>query len=125
MVANIERTPFSKSLDTPLYIHSLHRNIWLRNTHYNFCSLANMLNIRSRGFDRTTVLLDICWKEYLIKFSKQIANIFAKIITSKGKFKTQIQNTVKHLRWSFFRKLLLVSEVNSGSCEASKQSIKN
>ena len=40
-----------------------------------------MLNIRSGGFDHaqySTVLLDIWW-DMLIKFSKQIANSFAKI----------------------------------------------
>ena len=48
-----------------------------------------MLNIKSCGLDRAnTVLLDIWWN-MLIKFSKQIANPYAKIISGyKGTFKT-------------------------------------
>ena len=67
----------------------VYKNICLGNTYYNFCYSASMLNIRSRGFDRdNTVLLDI-WSNMLIKFSKQIASTFAKIINGyKGEFKT-------------------------------------
>ena len=66
-----------------------YRNIWLENTHYNFCHSANMLSIKV-NVDFTvhnTVLLDIWWN-MLIKFSKQITNTFAKIIHGyKGEFK--------------------------------------
>ena len=37
-----------------------------------------MLNIRSRGFDRAGIWLDV-----LIKFNKQIGNSFAKIINTE------------------------------------------
>ena len=60
-----------------------HRNMWLGNTYYKFCYSANMLNIRSRGFDHAQYVY------MLIKFSKQIANTFAKIVNDyKGEFKT-------------------------------------
>ena len=52
-----------------------------------------------------TVLLDIWWN-MLIKFSKQTAKTFVKVIIGY-----QVnQKSVKHLRWSFFRKFLLDSE---------------
>ena len=61
------------------------RNIWQGYTYYNFCYSANMLNIKSH-VDFTvdnTVLLAI------IKFNKEMANAFARIINGyKGKFKT-------------------------------------
>ena len=41
-------TTFAKTING--YI--VYRNIWLRNTYYDFCYSANMLNIRSREFDR-------------------------------------------------------------------------
>ena len=51
----------------------VYRNIWLGNTYSNVL-LANVLNIRSLGFDRTppynTILLEI-WRNMLRKFSKQ------------------------------------------------------
>ena len=53
----------------------------VRKHHYNFRYWVNMLNIRWGGFDHaqySAVLLDIWW-DMLIKFSKQIANSFAKI----------------------------------------------
>ena len=69
-----------------------------------------------------TVLLHMWWNT-LIKFSKQIANTFAKIISGyKGEFKTlsnicnrafsagryllqrRTKNRAKHLRWSFLQK---------------------
>ena len=56
----------------------VYRNM-VRKHCYNFRYSANMLKVRSRGFDRAHVLLDIWWN-MLIKFSKQIANSFAKII---------------------------------------------
>ena len=34
-----------------LAITVVYRNIWLGNTYYNFCYSANILNMRSRGFD--------------------------------------------------------------------------
>ena len=34
-----------------LAIAVVYRNIWLGNTYYNFCYSANILNMRSRGFD--------------------------------------------------------------------------
>ena len=53
--------------------------------------LGNMLNIRSRVFDCAqycSVLLDIQWN-MLIKFSKQLANSFAKTSNGyKGEHKT-------------------------------------
>ena len=64
-----------------------------------------------------TVLLDIWWN-MLIKFSKQIGNSFAKIIDKKV-----YPNPAKHLRWSFFRKLLLASEANSESSQTSKMEL--
>ena len=30
----------------------VYRNIWLGNTYYNLCYSVNIMNIRSRGFDR-------------------------------------------------------------------------
>ena len=57
----------------------------------------------------TIVLFDTWWNMF-IKFSKQIGNSFARII----------QYPVKHLRWLFFRKSLLASEANSGSCQTYK-----
>ena len=44
----------------------------VRKHYYNFRYLANMLKIRSREFDRVQCCM-------LIKFSKKIANSFAKI----------------------------------------------
>ena len=38
----------------------------------------------------------------LIRFSKQVANTFAKI---KNGYQKRIQNSVKHLRWSSLQKL--------------------
>ena len=93
------------------------RNIWLGNTYYNFCYSANILNIRSCGFDRTEYYIAWYMGNMFIKFSKQKANTFAKIINGyKGEFKTltniweraffasywlqrQTQNLAKHLRW--------------------------
>ena len=72
---------------------------------------ANMLKIRSRGFDRTVMLINCI---------KQIANSFAKIINGhKGK----IQDPAKHLRWSFFRETVLASEANLESCHTSKMEL--
>ena len=63
----------------------------VRKHYYNFRYQENMLNLRSRGFERAQyciVLLDIWWN-MLIKFSKQITNSFAKINNGyKGKYKT-------------------------------------
>ena len=87
------------------------RNIWQGNTYYNFCYSANMLNIKSH-VDFTvdnTVLLAI------IKFSKEMANAFARI-------QIQIKNPVKYLRWSFFPKLLALVE-NSKSCQTSEMKV--
>ena len=60
----------------------------VRKHYYNFRYLTNMLKIRSPGKDPTQYLM-------LIKFSKQIANSFAKITDGwrfleviRGKFKT-------------------------------------
>ena len=47
--------------------------------YYNFCYSGNMLNIRSRGFDRAQYILLDMWWNMLIKFSKQTANTIAKI----------------------------------------------
>ena len=50
----------------------VYTNTWLGNTYYSFFYSANMLNIRSGGFDlkvHNTVMLDI-WEDMLIKFSK-------------------------------------------------------
>ena len=56
----------------------------------------------------------------LIKFSEQIANTFAKIINGyKGEFK----NFVKHLRCSFYRRLLLASEANLKPCQTFKMEL--
>ena len=52
-----------------------------------------------------TVLLDIWWN-MLIKFSKQTAKAFVKVIIG---YKAN-QKSVKHLRWSFSCKFLLDSE---------------
>ena len=60
-----------------------------------------------------TVLRDI-WSNMLIKFSEKIRNSLAKIIIQRW-----IQDTAKYLRWSFFCKLFLSSEVNSESCQTS------
>ena len=54
-----------------------------------------------------------------IKFNKQIANTLAKIINGY-RIQRRIQNPVKRLRLSFFRKSLLASETNSESCQTSK-----
>ena len=45
----------------------------VRKHYYNFRYSANILKIGSRGFDRAR-------SEMLIKFNRQIANSFAKII---------------------------------------------
>ena len=51
-----------------------------RKHYYNFRYTANMFRIRSCGFHNAVLL---------IKFSKEVANSFAKIITGyKGEFKT-------------------------------------
>ena len=56
----------------------------------------------------------------LIKFSKQIANSFAKIINGyKGEFKT-LSNIWD---WAFSTKSLLALEVNSESCQTSKMEL--
>ena len=50
--------------------------------YYNFLYSTNMFEIRSRGFNEHNIVMSI-------KFSKQIANRFAKIINDyKGEFKT-------------------------------------
>ena len=36
----------------------VYKIIWLGNTYYNFCYSANMLNIRSRRFDRAQCYWD-------------------------------------------------------------------
>ena len=54
-----------------------YRRTWVENTYYVFCFPANMLNIKSLGFDR--VHYDIWWK-VLIKFGKEVANTFCKNI---------------------------------------------
>ena len=88
------------------------KTLWLENTYWNSCYSANVMNTRSRGFlsVHNTVLLDIWWN-ILIKFNKQIANTFAKIMAAKA-------NSIpfKHPRWSLFCKLLLASEPNSDPC---------
>ena len=66
-----------------------------------------------------SVLLDLWWN-MLIKFSKHIANTFAK---NNSWLQRRIKSPVKHLRWSFFRKLLLASEANTESCQTSKMEV--
>ena len=63
----------------------------VRKHYYNVRYLTNMLEIRSRGKDRAQYFVN----QMLIKFSKRIANTFAKIINGwkfleaiRDKFKT-------------------------------------
>ena len=91
------------------------RNTWFGNTYYNFWYSANMLNIRSCGFNHVQHCILNIRRELLIKFSKQIASTFAEIINGCN----GDENPVKHLRWSSFRKSLLASEANSESCQIS------
>ena len=98
----------------------------LQNSKYFACCLTQKICWTQGRGDLTlhiTALLDI-WQNIFIKFSKQIANSFSKIINGyKGEFKTlpnisdeafsasyywlwsQTRNlATKHLRWSFFQK---------------------
>ena len=63
--------------------------MWLGNTYYSFQDSSNMLNVKSIDLTlRNIVLLAKQWN-MLIKFSKQIANTFVKIVNgNKGQFKT-------------------------------------
>ena len=67
----------------------VYRNIWLEKAYYNFCYSANKLNIYHVDLTvLNTELLNVWWN-MLVKFSKQIAKIFAKIINGyNSKFKT-------------------------------------
>ena len=68
--------------------HSLQKHM-VRKHYYNVRYLTNMLKIRSRGFDRA----QYC---NAIKFSKQIANSFAKI-TNGQRFLEVIRDELSNI----------------------------
>ena len=66
----------------------------VRKHYYNFRYSANMLKIRSRGFDRA-------------QYSNvNENNYFGQQFCENQWLQRRIQNPVKHLRWNFFREVV-------------------
>ena len=85
---------------------AVYRNIWLGNTYNNFCHSANMLNIRSREFDRAQYCVFDMWWNMLIKFIKQILNTFQPWPQRIFKRKAKKRKTFLKLFWAEVATLL-------------------